>query len=123
MLNLAAEEKLLLVVPDQYRTDRLGQTPLRHITPRDRCRLLNVARGARGHTISAEHDFLGGTSAVAHDQTCLELLPRDRYAVVLGQREREPEGAATRYDGHFVKGIVALDLDRADRVARLVISR
>ena len=71
MLNLTAEEELLLVVANEHRPDRLRETPLRHITTRDSGRLLDVARGTCRYAIAAKDNLLRRPATIAHDQTGL----------------------------------------------------
>ena len=119
-LDIATEEQLLFDVTHQDRSDGIGESPLRHVATGDAGRLLNVAGRSRGHTVVAEHDFFSGTSTVRHDQLRLELLAGDRYAVILGERERDTKGATARHDGDFVQRIVAVHHHRAHRVSGFV---
>src|SRR5690348_6706720 len=119
MLDLTAEEELLLVVTNQDRTNRIREAPLRDITPRDLRRLLDVARRASRHAIVPEDELFGDATTVRHDEHGLELLARDRHAIVFGQGEREPERASTRHDGDLVQRIIAGNAHGADRVSSL----
>src|SRR5665213_949138 len=121
--ELAAEEDFLLVVANEHGADRVGQSPLRHVAPREPRRLLDVARGASGHLIATEHQLLRHATAVRHDQPRLELLARDRVAILDGEREGYSQRAAPRHDRHLVQRIAAGRLDRAHRVAGLVVRR
>ena len=122
-LQLAAEEDLLLDVTHEDRSNRIRQSPLRHVAARDACRLLDVARGAGRHLLVAEHDLFRNAPAVRHHQPRLELLPRHTDAIRLGQRIGDAQRAATRHDGHLVQRIVALHHQRTDGVPALVIGR
>src|SRR5205814_3021371 len=84
-------------------------------------RLLDVAGGASGNALTAEHELLRDASAISLDEIRLELLARDRDAVIFGERPGNAKRSTTRHDGHFVQRIVALHLDRADGVATFVI--
>src|SRR3954471_10854977 len=123
MLDLAAKEELLLVVTNLDWPDDIGETPLRDVATREKCGLLNVARRTSRHAIVPEDELLGAAATEAHHEVRLDLLPRDRDSIVLGQGERETERSAARHDSDFVQRIVAFDLDRADRVSRLVVRR
>src|SRR5712671_4392786 len=120
-LQLAAEEKLLLVVADEDRTDLVRKAPLRYVAASESRCLLDVAGSSGGYSVAPEHEFLGDTSTVCLDEICLELLSRDRDAVVFRQRPRHTERASARDNRDFVERIVALHLHRANGVATLVV--
>jgi hypothetical protein len=89
MLNLPSEKELLLVVANEHWADRVRQSPLRHVSTRDRRRRLNVAGGPRRHALTAEHELLRHAAAIGFHEHGLELLARDRDAIVFRKRERE----------------------------------
>src|SRR5207248_10414030 len=120
-LQLAAQEELLLVIANKNWPDFVRQSPLRDVATGETRRLLDVAGGASGNALTAEHELLRDASAISLDEIRLELLARDRDAVVFGERPGNAKRSTTRHDGHFVQRIVALHLDRADGVPTFVI--
>ena len=111
----------MLVVADEDGSDFVGQSPLGHIAACETGSLLNVARSTGGNAVASKDEFLGNASTVRLDQIRFQLLASNRYAVVFGKRPCYTESTTARHDRDFVQGIVALDFDRADGVATLVV--
>jgi hypothetical protein len=108
VLQLAAQEELLLVVADQHRADGVREAPLRDVA-----RAIPVAcwmslAAPVVTPVAAEHQLLGDAAAVRHHEPRLELLAGHAHAVVLGQREREAEAPAARHDRDLVQRVVPL---------------
>src|SRR6185369_7303442 len=111
----------LLVVADENRSDRLGQSPLADIATRKTSRLLNIARCSGGNSSVTEHQLFGNTTAIHADEHCLELLASDRETIILRQSKGETHRPPTGNDRNLVQGIIALRLDRAYRMSTFVV--
>ena len=97
-----AEEHFLLVLAVHDRAELLGEAEPRHHRARDLGHLLDVAGGARGHLVLAEHQLLGDAAAHRHREHGDELLVALRNLVALGQRLHHAQRAAARDDRRLV---------------------
>src|SRR5262249_50736031 len=100
--NLAAQEDLLFLLPERYRSKRRHSELANHLS-RKLGRLLDVVGSAGSHVVE---EYLLGDAAAHHDGDLpFEVVPSVRIAVSLGQLHCHAQRHATRYDRYFVDRI------------------
>src|SRR4051794_26475513 len=116
--ELAAEERLAVVVAEHARAELLAHAEAHDHLLRGGRDLLEVVRGAGRHL--AEDDLLRGTAAERHRHRVRELRARGEELVLGGQRDRVAERLAARDHGDLVHRVGVLEVVGDDRVAHLV---
>ena len=117
--ELAAEERLRVVVAEDARAEALAHAVAHDHRLRRRRDLLDVVRRA-GRDL-AEDDLLGGAAAERHRHRVGELRARREEAVLRRHRDRVAERLAAADDGDLVHRVGVLEVVADDRVAHLVV--
>ena len=84
-------------------------------------RLFDVARRAGGNLVVTEHKLFGDAPAEGDAQIGQHLLARYRKLIALGQTHDHAQRPAARNDRSLVDRIGAIDANRHERMAALVI--
>src|SRR4051812_38714827 len=119
--ELAAEERLTVVVAEHARAEALAHAEAHDHLLRRRGDLLEVVRRA-GRDL-AEDDLLRRAAAERHRHVVGELRARGEELVLLRHRDRVAERLAAADDRDLVHRVGVLEVVADDRVAHLVIGR
>ena len=121
LVDIAAEEGLLVGAVAGHRTHPFAHAPVRHHLAGDPRGLLQIVFCAR--RIFAEDELLRGAAGEDEGQAVIEVGLADVHAVFLGHKLRHAQGPAARDDRHLVKLVDARQQPGGQRMAGLVVSR
>src|SRR5208282_1742469 len=116
-----AEKDFLAVVAVGDHTEFVAHAPFGDHPARNAGGHFYVARVIAGDVIGAEDDLLGGAAAHRHHQLVDQFGAAGRVAITFGQAHHHAERAAARDDGGLVDRVAVGAVDRAERVAGLVV--
>src|SRR5881396_3020611 len=119
--HFAAQEDLRLAVADRDRSDRVAHAVLRHHAARDVGRVLDILRRTGRDLLRAEYQLLGDAPPVGHGEARQDGLLVVLVELLLGEVRRNPERATARNDRDLVQGVRAREVERHQRMSRLVV--